>query len=127
MRGTSGTLHRLIAGAALFDLKLNFLNFVVIPISLGISVDYGANIFSRYRQEGPGSILAVLRSTGGAVFLCSLTTILGYATLIMSTNMALQSFGIIADIGEVTCLIGAEITMCALLVWMERKKKENTP
>jgi len=117
---TLGTLW-MIGFTALFDLKLNFLNFVVVPITLGISVDYGANIFSRYRQEGPGSILSVIQSTGGAVFLCSLTTVIGYATLIMSTNMALQSFGIIADIGEIACLAAAEITMTALLVWLEHK------
>ncbi len=113
----------MIGFAALFDLKLNFLNFVVIPITLGISVDYGANIFSRYRMEGSGSIAHVIKSTGGAVVLSSGTTILGYASLITSTNMALQSFGIIADIGEFTTLGTAEIVMCALIVWLEQSPR----
>ncbi len=117
----------MIGFAALFNLKLNFLNFVVIPITLGISVDYGANIFSRYRMEGRGSIAHVLRSTGGAVVLSSATTILGYASLITSTNMALQSFGIIADIGEFTTLATAEIVMCALIVWVENSRKHKAP
>jgi predicted RND superfamily exporter protein len=54
--------------------------------------------------------------------LASLTTIIGYATLITSTNMALQSFGIVADIGEVTCLGAAELVMTAFLVWWERSR-----
>lgn len=119
-----GTLW-MIGFAALFDLKLNFLNFVVIPITLGISVDYGANIFSRYRIEGPGRMVEVLKSTGGAVVLASGTTILGYATLITSTNMALQSFGLIADIGEFTCLATAELTMTALIVWIEQNRSRR--
>ena len=117
-----GTLW-MIGFAALFDLKLNFLNFVVIPITLGIGADYGANIFARYRIEGPGSVANVLKSTGGAVVLSSATTIIGYASLITSTNMALQSFGIIADIGEFTCLATAEIVMTALIVWRENSRK----
>jgi predicted RND superfamily exporter protein len=125
MAAVVGTLW-MIGFAALFDLKMNFLNFVVIPITLGISVDYGANIFSRYRLEGPGSMAHVLRSTGPAVVLSSATTILGYASLITSTNMALQSFGIIADIGEFTTLATAEIVMCALIVWLEQSTRKPT-
>jgi hypothetical protein len=37
--------------------------------------------------------------------------------------MALQSFGIIADIGEFTCLFTAELTMMALIVWLENARK----
>ncbi|NOZ02006.1 MAG: MMPL family transporter [Deltaproteobacteria bacterium] len=106
----------MLGAAALFDMKLNFLNFVVIPITLGIGVDYGANIYARYRQEGAGRIRDVIQSTGGAVVATSMTTIIGYATLITSTNMALQSFGILADIGEFTCLAAAELVMTALIV-----------
>ena len=119
-----GTLW-MIGVAAVLDLKLNFLNFVVIPITLGIAVDYGANLFTRYRTEGPDRIQALLRSTGGAVVLSSSTTIFGYATLITSTNLALRSFGILADIGEITTLITAEVVMTALLVWHERSGRQS--
>lgn len=111
--------------AALTNMKLNFLNFVVIPITLGIGVDYGTNIFSRYKEEGRGSIPGVISSTGGAVLLCSLTTIIGYATLITSNNLALRSFGLIADIGEITCIIAAELVMTAYIVWRERDGRKK--
>jgi len=114
-----GTLW-MLGLAALLGQKLNFLNFVVFPITLGIGVDYGVNIFSRYLQEGPDRMKEVIQSTGGAVVLTSSTTILGYATLITSTNMALQSFGIIADLGEFACLAAAELVMTALLVYRSR-------
>lgn len=116
-----GTLW-MIGFAAVFDLKLNFLNFVVIPIILGDGVDYGANIFERYRFEGEGRMADIIRSTGGVVVLESLTANLGYASLILSTNMALQSFGILANIGEFTCLAAAEVVMTAFIVWRERSK-----
>jgi predicted RND superfamily exporter protein len=44
------------------DLRINFLNFIALPITFGIGVDYGVNIFQRYRQEGTGSILEVIRN-----------------------------------------------------------------
>lgn len=117
-----GTLW-MLGTAALFDMKLNFLNFVVVPITLGIGVDYGANIYARYRQEGVGRIRDVIDSTGGAVVATSMTTIIGYATLITSRNMALQSFGIVADIGEFACLAAAELVMCALIVGLYRTRR----
>ena len=49
----------------------------------------------------------VLEQTGAAVTLCSLTTIVGYGTLLFSQNQALQSFGKLACLGEATCLISA--------------------
>lgn len=116
-----GLLWMLGAAAAL-DLKINFLNFVVIPITMGIGVDYAAYLYARIRQDGPDRMPQVIESTGGAVFLTSLTTIIGYATLITSTNMALQSFGILADIGEVVCLGASEVVMTALVVVMARRR-----
>ncbi len=117
----TGTIW-MLGFAAMTGSKLNFLNFVVIPITLGISLDYGANIFSRYRLEGPGSIGHVISNVGGAVMLCALTTIIGYATLLTSNNLALRSFGLLADAGEVACIIAAEIVMTAAIIVLERRR-----
>ena len=48
-----------------------------------------------------------IRRTGGAVILCSLTTLLGYLALVRSVNFAVRKFGIAAVLGEVTCLLAA--------------------
>jgi uncharacterized protein len=64
--------------------KLNFLNFIALPITFGIGVDYAVNIVQRYGREGAGGALTAVRETGGAVILCSLTTTLGYLALVMS-------------------------------------------
>jgi len=117
-----GTLW-MLGYAALFDVKLNFLNFVVIPITLGIGVDYGANLFTRYRQEGPGGAVEAFRSTGAAVVLASATTIFGYGTLLYSSNLGLQSFGNLAVFGEFTCLGAAELVMIAMIVRRDEMKR----
>ena len=50
-----------------FHEKINFLNFIALPITFGIGVDYGVNIFQRYRLEKQRGIINVLEQTGGGV------------------------------------------------------------
>jgi len=107
---------------ALFNFKINFFNFIAIPTTFGIGVDYGVNVYQRYKLEGPGSLPKVLKTTGGAVALCSLTTIIGYFTLILAKNQALVSFGWIAILGEVTCLAAALVFIPAYAIYREQRQ-----
>jgi len=68
------------------------------------------------------AVLASLRETGGAVFLCSLTTAIGYASLCASANLAINSFGIAMVISEVTCVLVALVMLPALLVLVASRK-----
>lgn len=114
--------------AIIFGQKINFLNYIAIPIQFGIGVDYSVNLYSRYLEEGPGSLGRVLRSTGGAVMITSLTTIIGYGALWFSLNGAINTFGTLANIGEVTCLATAVLFLPAYLALFRGglKKPEAT-
>jgi len=103
------------------NVKLNFLNFIALPITFGIGVDYAVNIVQRYVREGAGGALTAVRETGGAVILCSLTTTLGYLALVRSMNYAVRSMGIAAVLGEISCLFAAVLVLPAGLVWLDRK------
>ena len=109
---------------ALLGMRLNFLNFVAFPITFGNGVDYGVNVMRRFAlEEARGeSILGAVRETGGAVVLCSLTTIIGYISLYASSNLALNSFGLAMAISEITCVFAALLTVPAILVLMERRR-----
>ena len=93
------------------NIKLNFMNFVTLPITLGVGADYAANTWARLRQEGIAATENVIADTGSAVALCSATTIIGYTTLLNASNRALKSFGVAADVGEVTCLLTALVLL----------------
>ena len=108
--------------AALTNLKLNFLNFVALPITFGIGIDYAANVWLRYRQEGAGTMTAVLRSTGGAVMLNSATTIIGYASLLVAHSRALRSFGALAILGELACVSAALLVLPSLIELRDRRR-----
>ncbi|MBI4925928.1 MAG: MMPL family transporter, partial [Bdellovibrio sp.] len=90
-----------------------------------IGVDYGVNIFQRYQQEKSGNIISVIKNTGGAVSLCSLTTVIGYSSLLLAENQAFFSFGLLAVIGEITCAVAAIISLPAFLLVMDRRKKNK--
>jgi predicted RND superfamily exporter protein len=101
--------------------KINFLNFIAIPITLGIGVDYSINMVHRWKIEGPGSLPMIVRETGGAVILCSLTTILGYLALLQSVNPAVRSFGLVAVVGELACLLSVIVVLPAVLHLLDNR------
>jgi predicted RND superfamily exporter protein len=113
----------LLGIAAAFQVRVNFLNFVVLPICFGIGVDYAVNIVQRYRLEGPGSLGRVIRETGSAVALCSCTTVIGYSSLLVADNRTLAGFGLLASIGEVTCLLAASMVLPSWLLRREGRWK----
>jgi len=81
----------------------------------------------RYQQEVDSGasgdpIEAAVQETGGAILVCSLTTIFGYSSLHTSANRALNSFGLAAVIGEVACVLAALVALSATLVLVERRR-----
>lgn len=106
--------------------RLNFLNFIALPITFGIGVDYAVNVMQRYRREGPGGALTAVRETGGAVVLCSMTTTLGYLALYGSVNYAVRSLGIAAVLGELACLLAAVIALPGALVWLDNRRQARS-
>ena len=131
------TMAGLLAGVAwmvgalvAMRVRLNFLNFVALPITFGIGVDYAVNVVRRYAQEvddgaSRDPVDAAVRETGGAIVVCSLTTIFGYSSLLTSANRALNSFGLAAVLGEVCCVLAAVLGVSSLLVLIERRRQRR--
>ena len=117
-----------LAGATmLLHIKINFCNFVAFPITVGIGVDYSVNVMTRYAQDGEHDVTGAVRSTGAAVGLCSLTTSIGYSSLLLAKNRALYLFGLTAVLGEIACLTAAVVALPALLVALRRLGRGRGP
>lgn len=112
----------MLGGLAWTGARLNFSNFVALPITFGIAADYSINMLKRYQAEGRLELRRVFRGTGGAVALCSITTIIGFGSLLVAQNQALFSFGVFAVVGEFTCLLTAVVVLPAIIMLWERKK-----
>jgi hypothetical protein len=107
----------LVGGAALLGEKLNYVNFVALPITFGIGCEYPFNVYDRSRLMG-GDVTGALGRVGGAVALCSYTTVVGYGSLVFADFQALQSFGRLAVSGEIACLTASLFVLPAILHWI---------
>jgi predicted RND superfamily exporter protein len=128
-RGTRGSLvvtASLVLGViwtcgygAAVGMRINFLNFIALPITFGIGVDYAANVYGRYRlgKQDRASLVRSIEYSGAAVAVASATTIIGYSSLLFSRNGALYSFGTLAVTGEIACLASALVLLPVMVAW----------
>jgi predicted RND superfamily exporter protein len=111
----------------LTGLQLTLLNVMGLPLILGIGVDDGVHILHRYSSEKRGSIRKVFTSTGRAVLITSLTTMLAFGSLKFATYRGLGSLGIALFIGVGTCFVVTVTLLPAVLELIDRRhaKLEN--
>ncbi|MDQ3368228.1 MAG: MMPL family transporter [Myxococcota bacterium] len=113
----------MIATCFLVGLRVHFLDLIALPITIGIGIDYAVNLAARDAQDGERGISHLLRTTGGAVVLCSFTTTVGYGTLMLSANGGIRAFGFAALIGEIACVLMALIVAP---VWLALQRSRRT-
>jgi len=111
----------------IFGLSLNFYNLIVLPAVLGIGNDAGVHLVHRYREEGRGSMWHVVRSTGEHVTMGSLTTMVGFAGLILSFHPGLNTIGYLAVAGIGATLVAALVFLPALMQWLEDRDSASVP
>jgi predicted RND superfamily exporter protein len=117
----------LIGTLYLADIKLNFLNFVAIPVAIGAGADYAINIMKRRELEGAAGVERAFIETGGAVVACSMTTLCGYLALLLSINGAVRSFGLAAAVGELSTQLSAMLVLPAVLFWRRQGAAPAAP
>ncbi len=114
----------LLGVAAWFDFRVNYVNFIALPITLGIGCEYPFNIADRTRMLDWNAPMAVRRGAG-AVMLCSFTTIAGYGSLVLSDFQALASFGELAVVGEIACIFSAIFVVPSLFQVLPRGERNE--
>ncbi len=100
-------LLTMLAVIAIFGIKINFFNFIAIPLTMGVAVDYPLNVYSRYLIDKKKDFKTTIMNTGSAVLACCLTTLVSYLILLDANSRALASFGKLGFIGELACISGA--------------------
>jgi hypothetical protein len=107
----------------LVGVSFNLANLVILPLIIGIGVVNGVHIVHRYREETDKSINILSRSTGQGVVLSSLTTMIGFGSLMVADHQGVYSLGLVLTLGVGCCLM-ASITvlpsilrLCAVKGW----------
>jgi hopanoid biosynthesis associated RND transporter like protein HpnN len=108
----------------ILDIPLNAANMISLALMLGMGMDNGVHIIHDYMsQKGP---YRMSPATGVAVVLNTLTTMVGYAVLIIADHRGLQSLGRVLTLGMTCCLFTAFVVLPALLTWISRRRGVET-
>jgi hypothetical protein len=99
------------------SIDYNFANVIALPLILGIGIDSGVHVLHRYREGTTPDRLPL--TTGKAVLMSSLTTVLAFGTLAAASHRGLQTLGITLVIGVVGCLLSSSLVLPALLQWLK--------
>jgi len=105
--------------------QLDVVNVMGIPMILGIGIDDGVHIVHRWRREGYSSVKTVFSSTGKAILLTSLTTILAFGSLVFSIWRGYGSLGIALSIGVSACFLTTVLILPGIIGWIERGARKS--
>lgn len=108
-------------------LQLTMLNVIAIPLIIGIGIDDGVHILHRYQIEGRYQHEKVFASTGRAILLTSLTTMLGFGSLVFASYRGLGSMGSALFIGVGTCFLASVLVLPAIFGVIEKTRKPKAP
>lgn len=96
--------------------RVNMFNFAAVPITIGVGADYVVNLLAAMDAFGVDARGACAR-LGGAILLCSLTTIVGYLSLVFAQSGALRTFGWAAVLGELMAVTTVLLVVPVLAVF----------
>ena len=102
------------------QIRLNIFNMVILPAIIGIGVDNGIHILHRLSEERApgeeGGLSRVMRTTGRAAAVTTLTTMLGFSGMLAASMGGLKSLGIVATLGFGACLLATFLALPPLLL-----------
>jgi len=104
-------------------MMLTVMNIMAFPLIIGIGIDDGVHIMHRWRHEGKSNIWTVFSSTGKAILLTSLTTMLAFGSLVFSIWRGFGQLGGALFIGVATCFLTTVIILSGIFGLLERKKR----
>jgi len=108
--------------------ELTLLSIAIVALLVGLGVDYSIHILNRFSEEQALEdkvevVEKTLRLTGKAVLLSTITTIIGFGSLMVSSMPPMVTFGIGCVIGILFCFISATVLVPCLAIILKFEKK----
>lgn len=104
----------------LTGMQVTVMNIMALPMIVGIGIDDGVHIVHRWRHEGKGKVLTVFASTGKAILLTSLTTMLAFGSLIFSIWRGFGHLGAALFLGVGACFLTTVVILPGIIGFLER-------
>jgi predicted exporter len=104
-----------LGGMVLAGYRFSLLTVTILPVILGIGIDDGIYVVNRYRSLGDRDVVHAFHDTGRAVVVTSLTTMVGFGSLMLADYPGLVGAGLLAFIGIGCCLLTTVTVLPALM------------
>ena len=107
--------------------ELTLLSIAIVALLVGLGVDYSIHLLNRFSEEQAlddkiEAVEKTLKFTGKAVFLSTITTIIGFGSLTVSSMPPTVTFGLGCVIGIIFCFISATILVPCLAIILKFEK-----
>lgn len=105
----------------LTGMQITVMNIMALPLIVGIGIDDGVHIVHRWRHEGRGQVFTTFASTGKAILLTSLTTMLAFGSLVFAIWRGFGQLGGALFLGVGACFLATVIILPGIIGFLERK------
>lgn len=99
--------------------KIHYMNMGALSIVIGAGIDYGIHILHRIMEE-KGNIPLAVQTTGKAILIASVTTAVGFGSIMFATFPGLRDYGQVLAFGVLSCLICAIFAMTSIISLLKK-------
>lgn len=124
-----GAMFLVLGLREILNYDINIMSIMILPLIIGIGVDNGVHLIHRVRRDGVEELPTVLVHIGKAVTTTSLTTLVGFGSLMFVNHPGLSSMGQTVALGMSLCLVLTVVVLPALIALATKRAevKEPTP
>ncbi len=105
----------------LVGMRIGLFNMIVLPSLVGLGVDNNIHLFHRYHTEGRGSWPYTIKTTGVACLMAAVTTVAGFAGLLLASHRGLATIGSLAVLGIAMATLISLVFVPAALALVESR------
>ena len=109
---------------ALLGLKSDFVNIITYLIILGTSIDATLHLYHRFKKSR--DLYVTMRHTGEAITISSLTTFIGFGSLIFGRNESIVDLGLLSIIGIITNYLSCMLVLPVMIQFKLKKLNNHT-
>jgi len=127
--GLSISIVWLFGTMVLLGIRFNTMYVALVPLLMGLGVDYSVHMFHNYRAElekgrTPGeAITASIKDVGTAMFLAALTTMIAFLSFLTASIPPLRDFGVLCALGIMYTFITTITLQASVRYVLDRRKK----
>lgn len=112
----------------LFGIPLNPANMIAFPLILGVGVDNGVHVLHDWLIRRAEGRTTISHAIGRGVLVKAMTTMIGFGTLMISTERGLAGLGLILTLGVCCSMLSALVLLpAALRLFAKQTAPVSTP